>query len=114
MNRPRLPRLLLRLYSSRFQRSFGGSALSVLEKDLDDTRTPGGGGAPRRAALLAEFAWDGLLDRWTASTRALRPGEGFWNGWGHDIRVAVRSSIRRAGFSAVAVASLAIGLGANA
>lgn len=114
MKGPKLPRLLLRLYSPRFRRSFGESALRVLEQDLDETRTPNGGGWPRRWALTAGFAWDGLLDRVAAWTHALTPADGFWNGWSQDLRVSLRSSVRRIGFSAVAVASLAVGLGANA
>ena len=110
----RLPRFLLRLYSRHFRESFGEAAMGVLRRDLHEAGLPGGGGRPRRAALLAEFAWDGVIDRGAAVLRALSPDGGFWAGWSQDLRVSLRSSVRRVGFSTVAVVSLAVGLGANA
>ena len=112
--RARIGRLLLRLYSRAFRRAHGPAALQVLEEDLLETRRAGGGGLPRRILLWAEFAAHGLLDRSERVVRAAAPGSGFWNGWSQDVRVALRSSRKRLGFTTVAVGSLAIGLGINA
>ncbi|MEQ9398026.1 MAG: ADOP family duplicated permease [Longimicrobiales bacterium] len=113
---PRLHRALLRLYSPAFRRDFGLAALDVLARDLEDARGPGARfhGLLRRAAILADFALHGVLDRLAGLRHTLAAGaDGFWNGWSHDVRQAGRSAGRRLGFTVVAVASLAIGVGAN-
>lgn len=114
---PLLHRLLLRFYSKAFRRDFGAAALDALRRDLADTGSPGLTRGFRHLVHLGGFALHGLGDRFdrathrTGATSSRRPG--FWTGWSHDLRLALRSSTKRLGFTLVAVVSLAIGVGAN-
>lgn len=108
-----LVRLLLRLYPPAFRRAYGEDALRDLLRDLREARARGGAAAAAtRARLLVDFALAGVLSRLDPLVEAL--ASGLWLGWAQDLRVALRTSLRRPGFAVIAVASLTIGVGANA
>lgn len=104
-------RLLLLLYPPAFREDFGPDALRMLRADLSEARRSAGVLSPLVVLrLLADFALQGLLRRWDGAGAAW---SGFAFGWGQDIRLAIRSSLRRPGFALVSVVSLAIGVGVN-
>lgn len=103
---------LLRLYPRAFRDRYGAEALEVVAADLAEADRTGGASGPfRRATVLAAFALHGVAERWAGGFEALRPWAG--PGWRHDLRSALRAVARRPVFAAVAVVSLAVGIGAN-
>jgi putative ABC transport system permease protein len=63
---------------------------------------------PRRRHAMAACAWGALPDALYLWTR-----EAGMRGWGRELRVVVRGLLRRPGFTAVALITLALGIGAN-
>jgi len=108
----RLARLLLLLYPHEFRRRLGEEALRHLEGDLDESADRRGLDRVRgHGRAWLDFALHGVLARIDALASVT---DGFWIGGAQDLRLALRSSIRRPAFALVSVASVAIGVGVNA
>ncbi|UCG87247.1 MAG: ABC transporter permease [Gemmatimonadota bacterium] len=118
--RQRMFRLLLLLYPPRFRREYGGEALRQLEADLLEANDSG---RLRRfiegSVVLLDFTLAGVLERFASLGSRSRPvsspsrGGGLMSTMLQDVRFAVRGFLKRPGFTVVAVASLALGVGAN-
>lgn len=111
----RLYRRLLRFLPRDLRVEFGPDMVQLLRDRLRDT--PNGlGRAGLWAAAAADVVWQGLAER---GARAAVTGRGFlremttMNGWIQDLRFGLRALARRPGFTAAAVATLGLGLGAN-
>ncbi len=115
----KLLHLLLRIYPPRFRQQYGTEAMRQLESDLLEA---GERGRIRslfdRGRSLCDFALAGLCERITSLGTTSIP-RGFSSRGDllgttiQDARFAVRGFIKRPGFTVVAAASVALGVGAN-
>ncbi len=102
---------LLRLFPSDFRREYGRDMERLFRERWSETR-----GRAARVALGAAALWDVVrhaLLEWGAEVAKARTSsrEGRMNGWWQDLRLALRALVRRPGFTAAVVGTLALGIG---
>ena len=103
-------RMVLGLYPEAFRDRYGDEMEAFLRDELGESRGVARGWVAARALWRAGLEGTGERLRELRTTR--RHGGWTMTGWGREIRMAARTVLRRPGFAAAAVATVAIGIGA--
>jgi putative ABC transport system permease protein len=108
----RVYRLLLLVFPADFRRRFGDDMSAVFEDRLRAARAQGPVAIARLwTSTVADLTAHGIAER--RARRWSRRRTSMWTSLGQDVRFGIRSFTRKPGFTAAAVATLALGIGAN-